>query len=88
MELIKLHVGQHRASLGGQRDAVAGSHGGVGQFGPAFYYETASPPASHDTTAHSARMAPMIASERVMGNSTQWAASILKAMKASINASP
>ena len=33
MELIELHVGQRGAGLCGQRDAVAGGHGGVGGVG-------------------------------------------------------
>jgi hypothetical protein len=33
MELIELHVGEGRASLGSERNAVAGSHGGISCIG-------------------------------------------------------
>jgi len=55
---------------------------------PAQFLASDAPGASHDAIAHSERMAPMIASESMIGTSIQRAASILRATKASSTPNP
>jgi hypothetical protein len=62
--------------------------GEVGQRDGCFVVADGTGPANHETIAQIARIAPMMASESVMGTSSQCDASILKATKASIAPRP
>lgn len=55
---------------------------------PADFLASDAPGANHDAIAHTDSIAPMIASESVIGTSTQRAASILRATKASSAPNP
>lgn len=55
---------------------------------PAQFLASDSPGANHEIAAHNERIAPMMASERVMGTSIQRAPSILSATKASSAPNP
>lgn len=55
---------------------------------PAQFLASDTPGANHEAIAHTERIAPMIASESVMGTSSQRAASILRATKASSTPNP
>jgi len=59
-----------------------------GRATPAQFLASDASGANHEAMAHSERIAPMIASESVMGTSIQRAASILRATKASSTPNP
>jgi hemerythrin-like metal-binding protein len=68
-------------------DPVAPAHA-ASHITPAQFLASDAPGANHEAIAHSERIAPMIASESVMGTSIQRAASILRATKASSTPNP